>query len=312
MDYIKPSTLFQAIRLADCNVYPLNWKISFLTFLHAVNGAYIYRKNLLTQNVTRVPFIQGFVSYILMSLGGSLTAGLLIGIPPGWLINDNILPLYFVVYCIFFLDRNAYITKFISKGGIIIEYISAFINATSRTNTLAGLINMIRDYKDPYINNSIVLLLVCGTLSACGGGILDHTFNLSKLEWKYNTPSCLKGENSFSLKATTVATLFYIIVSNPMNNDMVGLFGFIIRLRRAIFGDFTRIQAMTLTWIFFLTIYFIYTYITSKKYSDVPFIPPSFVKIFNMNAMNAKNQEKKEKKEEKKEEKKTEDEKKNE
>jgi len=309
MDYIKPSGLFQAIRLADCNIYPLNWRISLLTLLHAINGAYTYRKNLLNQNVTRIPFIQGFVSYILMSLGGTLTAGVLIGIPPGWLINDNILPLYFVVYCIFFLDRNAHITKFISKGGVIIEYISAFINATSRTNTLAGLINMIRDYKDPYINNSIVLLLICGTLSGCGGGILDHTFNLSKLEWKYSTPSCLKGENSFSLKATTIVTLFYIIISNPMNEDMVGLFGFIIRLRRAILGDFTRIQAMTLTWFFFLIIYFIYTYIASKKYSDVPFIPPSFVKIFNNNAiMNAQNQEKKERNEENK----TEDEKKNE
>jgi len=282
MDYILavPNTIFQSIRLANVVVYPINWRISLITFLHALNGAYIYRRNLLNQNVTRVPFIQGLVSYILTSLGGSLTAGLLIGIPPGWLVNDNILPLYFIVYCVFFLDREGRITKFISKGGNVVEYISAFINATSRTNTLAGLINTIRDYKDPHLNNSIVLLLICGTLSACGGGILDHTFSLSKIEWKYSTPSCLKGENSFSLKATSLATLFYIIVSNPMNDDMVGLFGFIIKTRQLIFGDFTRIQAMTITWIFFLTMYFIYTYSSIKKYPLDRFVPPSFSKFF--------------------------------
>lgn len=241
--------------------------------------------------------------------------GLLIGIPPAWLINDNILPLYFIVYCIFFLDREGRITKFISKGGDIVEYISAFINATSRTNTLAGIINMIRDYKDPNLNNSIVLLLVCGTLSACGGGILDHTFSLSKIEWKYSTPSCLKGENSFSLKATSVATLFYIIVSNPMNDDMVGLFGFIIKIRQLIFGDFTRIQAMTVTWIFFLFMYFMYTYVTIKKYplKVERFIPPPLVKYFTGTGLTNETTEKKvEKKPETVEEKKDENDKKNE
>jgi len=134
--FTLPSFLFQSIRLANFVIRPLNWNINFLTLLHAINGAYIYRKNLITQNVTRIPFIQGFVSYILMSLGGTLTAGLLIGIAPGWLINDNILPLYFIVYCIFFLDREGRITNFISKGGLAVEFISTFINVTSRTNTL--------------------------------------------------------------------------------------------------------------------------------------------------------------------------------
>jgi len=313
MDYALavPKTLFQSIRLASFDVFPLNWRISLLTLLHAVNGAYIYRRNLMNQNVTRIPFIQGLVSYILTSLGGSLTASILIGIPPGWLINDNILPLYFIVYCIFFLDREGRITKFISKGGDIVEYISAFINATSRTNTLAGMINMIRDYKDPRLNNSIVLLLVCGTISACGGGILDHTFNLSKIEWKYSTPSCLKGENSFSLKATSVATLFYIIASNPMNEDMVGLYGFIIKIRQIFFGNLSRIQAMTVTWIFFLIMYFTYTYVTIKKYplKVERFIPTPFAKYFTLNEPTVK---KAEMKPETTEEKKNEDDKKKE
>ncbi|ORX61187.1 hypothetical protein BCR36DRAFT_341566 [Piromyces finnis] len=274
-----PSLIFQSIRLASINIYPLNWNIKFLSILHAINGAYIYRKNSINENV-KIPFIQGFVSYILMSLGGTLSAGILIGIAPGWIINDNVLPLYFLIYCIFFLDKEGCITKFISKGGIAIEFISAFINVTSRTSTLCGNINMIRDYKDPYITNSIVCLLICGTLSGCGGGILDHTFSLSKREWKYNTPSCLKGENSFSLKSTIAATLHYIILSNPLNEDMVGLFGFIIKCRQFFIGNPTRIQAMTMTWIFFIIIYFIYTYINSVKYSMPQFLPPPIVKFF--------------------------------
>jgi uncharacterized membrane protein YeiH len=316
MDYLLalPKSIFQGIRLANVVVYPLNWRISFLTFLHALNGAYIYRRNLMNQNA-RIPFIQGLVSYILTSLGGSLTAGLLIGIPPTWLINDNILPLYFLVYCVFFLDREGRITKLISKGGDIVEYISAFINATSRTNTLAGMVNMIRDYKDPNLNNSIVLLLVCGTIAACGGGILDHTFSLSKIEWKYSTPSCLKGENSFSLKATSIATLHYIILSNPMNEDMIGLFGFIIKIRQLIFGNFTRLQAMTITWMFFMVMYFVYTYITIKKYplNVERFIPPTFAKYFtgtNLTDNTASTEKKVEKKPEPMTEKKSENDKK--
>jgi len=208
------------------------------------------------------------------------TLGILIGVAPGWIINDNVLPLYFLVYCIFFLDQEGRITKFISKGGIALEFISAFVNVTSRTSTLCGNINMIRDYKDPYITNSIVCLLICGTLSGCGGGILDHTFSLSKREWKYNTPSCLKGENSFSLKSTIAATLHYIILSNPLNDDMVGIFGFIIKCRQLLIGNPTRIQAMTMTWIFFIIIYFTYTYINYVKYSMPQFLPPPVVKFF--------------------------------
>lgn len=273
-----PISILQTLRLTSWVLYPLNWRVNFLTLLHAINGAYTYRKNLLNENV-KIPFIQGFVSYILMSLGGTLTAGILIGIAPGWLINDNVLPVYFLVYCIFFLDKEGRITKLIAKGGLTVELISAFINATSRTTTLAGLINMIRDYKDPYITNSIICLLVCGTLSGCGGGILDHTFNLSKKEWKYNTPSCLKGENSFSLKSTIISTFLYIVLSNPMNEDMIGFFGFIIKCRQLLLGDLTRVQAMTLTWIFFVTIYLIYTYYIHNKY--LPYINiPSLSKYF--------------------------------
>jgi len=60
MDYLLalPKSIFQGIRLANVVVYPLNWRISFLTFLHALNGAYIYRRNLMNQNA-RIPFIQG-------------------------------------------------------------------------------------------------------------------------------------------------------------------------------------------------------------------------------------------------------------
>jgi len=159
---------------------------------------------------------------------------------------------------------------------------------------------MIRDYKDPYITNSIICLLVCGTLSGCGGGILDHTFNLSKKEWKYNTPSCLKGENSFSLKSTIVSTLLYIILSNPMNEDMIGLFGFIIKCRQLLIGDLTRLQAMTLTWIFFVTIYLIYAYYTYYKYLPKINLPP-FAKYFGGAANGAEKTKKEDVKDAKKE-----------
>jgi len=65
LDYILyfPSLIFQSIRLAGTVIYPLNWHISLLSLLHAVNGAYIYRRNLLKENV-KVPFIQGFGKYL--------------------------------------------------------------------------------------------------------------------------------------------------------------------------------------------------------------------------------------------------------
>jgi len=63
-DYLLPIpiSIFQALRLTSWVLYPLNWRISLINVLHAVNGAYTYRKNLLNENV-KIPFIQGFGKY---------------------------------------------------------------------------------------------------------------------------------------------------------------------------------------------------------------------------------------------------------
>lgn len=265
MNFNSLVLIFQTIKQAQVYFQVLNWKLAIVTILHAINGSYAYRRNLLNQGDIRIPFIQGFVSYILMSLGGTLTAGLLMGQTAGWLVNDNVLPLYFLVYCIFFLDRNAYITRFISKGGQVTNYISTMIDATSRTITLSGIIDTICDSKDVRLNNSIIMLIVCGTIAGCGGGIIEKTFSLSKKDWKYKTPSSLKGENSYSLKATLCFAIMYIVLSLPINQSMIGLFGLILETRKHFFGNYTRIEAKALTWLSFLLTNIFHTYLMNKR-----------------------------------------------
>jgi hypothetical protein len=56
---------------------------------------------------------------------------------------------------------------------------------------------------------SLLVALATGTISACGGGILADMFGLQRVVWEFRRPPCLEGPSQPIEKAFLCALLYY-------------------------------------------------------------------------------------------------------
>ncbi len=74
------------------------------------------------------------------------------------------------------------------------------LDGATRTAATYGGINMVLNHANPAARSSLLLQIIIGTISACGGGISAFTLNVfDPLGWSFSTPPFLKAKSLVEL-----------------------------------------------------------------------------------------------------------------
>jgi hypothetical protein len=146
-------------------------------------------------NSTKRPWFKSLVECTLMQFGGTTLTGLLLGQTPSWILSKNAFPALFLAwYLTYFCPYDIYYTFISSAVGIPILFIANIGAAVSSGHAVTswGLDKAAFNafHKNSHkISGSFLTCLGCGTLSACGGGLLTTYFDFFgyKGDFKLNT-----------------------------------------------------------------------------------------------------------------------------
>nr|CAG8493720.1 666_t:CDS:2 [Entrophospora candida] len=208
------STSFESFSQLINNSPSLVWHetflpLSILTTLHAIYVTLNYKNSL---KHSKVPWLQGFFAVIVMSVGGSTSSAILCGEAPKWLSSNVTITTYFLIYTLMFYFQPFYRLSNLIPNNII-NPILLIADGILRGYSICLLgIDSIRydsRNKDPDLSNSLVAMILCGTLCGSGGAIWTSAFKLGSPFWSFTTPSVLL-QPSYDMKSSFLLSLFYI------------------------------------------------------------------------------------------------------
>ena len=146
-------------------------------------------------NSTKRPWFKSLVECTLMQFGGTTLTGLLLGQTPSWILSSNAFPALIVAwYLTYFCPYDIYYTFISGTIGtpiLLIANIGAAISS-GHAVTSWGLDKAAFNafHKNSHkLSSSVLTCIGCGTLSACGGGLLTTYFDFFgyKSDFKLNT-----------------------------------------------------------------------------------------------------------------------------
>lgn len=170
----------------------------------------------------------------IMQFGGTTCTGLLLGQSPSWLSSSTAWPSLFVCWWLtFFCPYDAWFHllqhdffKFLVLPGV---WASSAHAVTSWGMDKALSADHLK------AQNSALVALATGTISACGGGILTDMFGLQKSEWELKRPDCLEAPSQPIEKAFVCALLYYVLI-DPHNFIWQAGFALDVREARSLIG----------------------------------------------------------------------------
>ncbi|CAG8597969.1 7903_t:CDS:2 [Diversispora eburnea] len=178
--------------------------LKILNTLHALQINLNYKKSLKDSPIS---WLQGLFAVIVMSVGGSTTSAILCGKAPHWLASNTTITTYLIIYfLIFYIPFFHRFCNSIPK--IILDPILLIADGILRTSSIYSIIdNILFEMNDePLLKNSWVAILLCGTLSGCGGSIWVSAFQMKSPNWSFTTPSTFL-EPTYDMKISFMITL---------------------------------------------------------------------------------------------------------
>ncbi|CAG8801593.1 9375_t:CDS:2, partial [Dentiscutata erythropus] len=167
---------------------------------------------------TLFPFsILGFVSLMIMTVGGSTTSAILTGNAPSWLASNTTMTTYLWIYSIMFYFPNFH-QYFTSIPPFILDPILITADGFIRANAICSSgVDRIRfgKHDNPLLNTSWVAILICGTLSGCGGGLWESTFQLASPKWTFSTPPAFINP-PYDMKTSFITALLYTLTTSDI------------------------------------------------------------------------------------------------
>ena len=208
---------FESYSLTIYNGFP---PISILDFAGSILACLSYRMALKSQK----SWFESLVSCTLMQFGGTTLTGLLLGQTPSWIISHSAFPALVLAWWLtFFCPRDLYF-NFMESNKVIL-FIVGIVSAISSGHAVTswGLdkaafntfhTNHVR------ISQSVLTCILCGTLSACGGGLLSDWLRFTHPSKAYTlslTPAMF-GINKFASTSTLnrsfILACFYFCMLN--------------------------------------------------------------------------------------------------
>ncbi|CAG8558240.1 46336_t:CDS:2 [Gigaspora margarita] len=192
---------------------------SILVTLHAI---YVNLKYKACLKNAQVSWLQGFVSLMIMTVGGSSTSAILTGNAPSWLASNTTMTTYLWIYSMMFYFPNFH-QYFTSIPSFILDPILLTADGFIRANAICSSgVDHIRFGKhyNPSLNTSWVAILICGTLCGCGGGLWESTFQLASPKWTFCTPPAFLNP-THDMKMSFITTLFYALTTSDIQLPII-------------------------------------------------------------------------------------------
>ncbi|ORZ31321.1 hypothetical protein BCR44DRAFT_135943, partial [Catenaria anguillulae PL171] len=156
--------------------------VSWVAVLHAIDVCVELFNNMHPET----SLMHTWVAMIVLSFGGTTMASLLLSRVPGWIALNDPLAIYTAIYLLF---RYTPLLSLANLIGTPLRVACAAADGIARALAITAFaIDTIHLKSAPPLSNSLVACLVCGTLSGCGGGILNAVFGVTKRTWTLGTP----------------------------------------------------------------------------------------------------------------------------
>lgn len=169
--------------------------------LHALRIAVAWRQVLQAKGSERhMGGLKGLVGFLVLGLGGSTTAQLLVSSPPSWLANTSVLPLFAAMYYL----SSPFLSLLLPWVPTFpLDLAFAVLDAINRTTSAMSVVALLSSHPELGLQQSWVANLLLGGIACSGGGIIAGTLGLWDNDWTLQTPPILKsGDGSFYLIKT--------------------------------------------------------------------------------------------------------------
>ncbi|SPO30046.1 uncharacterized protein UTRI_05885 [Ustilago trichophora] len=186
-------------------VHPTLYPFPLATTLHALRVAIAYRticagfrarrraENKHSATDLDVSPLRDAAGFLVMAWGGGFIANYVLCQIPGQLLTVwpwiNYLSVYLSVSVLIGILGGAPSAK-------LLDLWLPVLDGATRTAATYGGINMVLNHANPAVRQSLLLQVIIGTISACGGGISAFTLNVfDPLGWSFGTPPFLKAKS---------------------------------------------------------------------------------------------------------------------
>lgn len=185
-------------------VHPSLYPFPLATTLHALRVVIAYRSISAvfrarrraegkTAAETHVTLLRDAAGFLVMAWGGGFIANyVLCQVPPQlltiwpWI---NYLSIYAIASALLALVGPGPSAK-------LLDLTLPVLDGATRTAATYGGISMVLNHTNPAVRSSLLMQIIIGTISACGGGISAFTLNVfDPLGWSFNTPPFLKAKH---------------------------------------------------------------------------------------------------------------------
>lgn len=185
-------------------VHPTLYPFPLATTLHALRVAIAYRgissgfrsrrkaEGKHTAADLHVSPLRDAAGFLVMAWGGGFIANYVLCQIPGQLLT--VWP--WINYLSVYLATSILIGTFGAPSAKLLDLWLPVLDGATRTAATYGGINMVLNHANPAARSSLLLQIIIGTISACGGGISAFSLNVfDPLGWSFTTPPFLKAKS---------------------------------------------------------------------------------------------------------------------
>lgn len=202
--------------------FPLLPNFSFLDFVGTVFVCKRYRES----SKGDKSWFEILLACVLMQFGGTLIIALVLGQVPSWILSRAALPGFFLAWWLTFYSPDDIFYNTVSKNNFLLFFLGVF-NAVSAGHAVTSW-GLDKAYNNAYHTNaesfgkSYFLCILCGTIAACGGGILAEVFNFfsNSKSFTLRHKSAFFEIGNYSVSAGLnrsfwLAMIYYVLISDP-------------------------------------------------------------------------------------------------
>ncbi|KAI9230635.1 MAG: hypothetical protein DHS80DRAFT_28705 [Piptocephalis tieghemiana] len=183
-----------------------------LVTLHAMRIAFEFRRaRLAARKSEPLPWLHGLGTCMVMAMGGSSIASLVLGIPPPWILSNTTVPTYALVYSLLHHSPSDTPYMLMETLSPILDPILIIADGCARAlaQASAGA-----DTARLIAPGSHIASLLCTTIAGCGGGIIADMLDLRSNQWTFRVPSHFQSP-SLDLRASAAVGLLYTLTTDP-------------------------------------------------------------------------------------------------
>lgn len=172
-----------------------------------------YRDTMAAQNGPPRYWLETLLVVTVLQFGGTTLTGLVLGQTPSWLSSHTAGgSLALMWWATFFCPRDAW-HRLMSVNAFRACVLLGAWFSTAHAVTSWGLDKALgADHQRAQA--SLLVALLTGTLSGCGGGLIANSFNLTESTWRFQKAAVFSGP-LFSIEKSFICAVCYYTLRNP-------------------------------------------------------------------------------------------------